>query len=202
MALGLLNVLSKSDQQADVISYNSAISKISASSKSAWHLALHLLARMAMGHLRVSLVTCNSSVSAVSECSQWQWSQACISQLLHQLVEADVISYNASIIALEGWEEAVEEFTRLHACKVQTSIVTYNSVITSCREHSRWHEAMALMEDIREASVTPTVVSYGAAVSAFSIRWPVASGIGTLGGHGEACCASKCDHLRCGHQHM
>ncbi|CAE7931602.1 tycC, partial [Symbiodinium necroappetens] len=167
MALGLLNVLSKSDQQADVISYNSAISKISASSKSAWHLALHLLARMAMGHLRVSLVTCNSSVSAVSECSQWQWSQACISQLLHQLVEADVISYNASIIALEGWEEAVEGFTRLHACKVQASIVTYNSVITSCREHSRWHEAMALMEDIREASVTPTVVSYGAAVSAF-----------------------------------
>ena len=163
-ALGLLNVLPKRDQQADVITYNSTIS---ASSKSAWHLALYLLANMAMGHVRVSLVTCNSSVSAVSEYSQWQCSQACLSQLLHQLVKADVISYNTSIIALEGWEEALEGFNRLCTCKVQASIVTYNSVITSCREHSRWHEAMTLMEDIREASVTPTVVTYGAAISAF-----------------------------------
>ena len=161
--------------QADVISYNSAITS-TAGTSGAWKVTLSLLAKMAVNLLQKSLVSWNASISSISASSEWQRSQQCLRQLLHQLVQTDIISCNADISALEGnWEKAIHCLSKLHTQSLCSSIVTYNTVIRICHEPGLWREAITLMEDIEE-TVTPTVVTYGTAISTFQHdgRWQAA----------------------------
>ncbi|CAL1172460.1 unnamed protein product [Cladocopium goreaui] len=190
-ALHLLLRLQQEQQQADAISYNSAIKvceswlvalqtfnamEVPATAMSygvmanvfekasCWALAVHLLASMVNSLLEMNVIVYNSVMSVCSKAEQWQQVLDLLTALKCRSLEADTISQNLMISVERRWQRVLDLLQDMDQQQMQLSLFTSRAAITACQ--SRWQWSLQLLEDLARRKMRGNVMVYSAAIGA------------------------------------
>ena len=78
-------------------------------------------------------------------------------------MEADVITYNATISACEKgqqWITAVSLLQEMQQWHMEPDVITYNATISACEKGQQWITAVSLLLEMRQWHMEPNVFTY------------------------------------------
>ncbi|CAJ1337564.1 unnamed protein product [Effrenium voratum] len=84
-------------------------------------------------------------------------------------VQADVVSFNATISACEKrarWKEAFAVFAAMLAAKVEATEVSFQATISACVNSGQWQQALGLFQSMPDAKVLATLPSFNPTIIA------------------------------------
>ncbi|CAJ1372468.1 unnamed protein product [Effrenium voratum] len=135
---------------------NAAISATGA--KGAWQQARQLLKSDS-----ADIVTYNALISADIS---WQLASAWLHLAQAKGLEADAITYNATISSLgNSWRRACEFLRELGIGRLTADVVTYNATLAAGAE-AAWQQASALLADLTARGLRADAYSFSAAMTA------------------------------------
>ncbi|CAL1154879.1 unnamed protein product [Cladocopium goreaui] len=150
-----------------VVSYNACISACSRDQQS--RLALQLFDEMSSMRVPPTLVTYNALIHAHARSSHGSHVDkitAFIQQMKDQSLQADTITMNGLLSALEKrykWREALHAAFRL---PILRDVISFNALISSCEKGQQWQLALSLLGRMQQEHLQPNVITYSAAISA------------------------------------
>ncbi|CAK0863377.1 unnamed protein product [Prorocentrum cordatum] len=79
-----------------------------------------------------------------------------------QMLEPDVISYNAGISACEKggqWEQALRMLSEIRCVKLEPNLISYSAGISTCEKGEQWEWAVSLLNEMLRLKLEPGVIS-------------------------------------------
>ncbi|OLP85583.1 Pentatricopeptide repeat-containing protein, chloroplastic, partial [Symbiodinium microadriaticum] len=110
-----------------------------------------------------------TGIRACATARDWRLAMHLFDSMRKAKVDADVISYNATISACRKggqWQLAVHLFESACKTKIHADVVSYNATISACEKGGQWQMAVHLFDSMRKAKVDANVISYNATISA------------------------------------
>eukprot|EP00435_Cladocopium_sp_Y103_P074649 s52_g50.t1 len=141
--------LVRSDSSSYIANLNAADAEIKLSLETKpWAILLQLVAR----ELHNELAMKNALISALTA-----WPCA-----LHLLgLQADLVTFNASIASVAAWEKTLQLLRELKRCAMPGTAISYTSAM--CQN---WQSAWQLLEEARQISLQDNLIMHNAAMSA------------------------------------
>ncbi|CAJ1417023.1 unnamed protein product [Effrenium voratum] len=109
----------------------------------------------------------NSAISSLEKAARWAEALS----LFGSLVCPDLVSHNAVISACASgrrWQSALLVLGHLDDQRLSPDVITFNAAIAACAQH--WRAVGALLHAMFSWSLTPTVMTFNAALSG-AVRW-------------------------------
>ena len=146
---------------------------------SMWCLGLVTLDQLSFAKLQKDVVSCSSVLHACDIGKRWQRALHLFSDMLDYGPSPNVVASGAAISAasksMRGGEWALKELKRMEMKQMQLNVVCLNAAMSACATSILWAECLFLL---RVKHRMPSMVSFGAAISAFERveRWADALG--------------------------
>jgi len=166
-ALELLDEL----EEPNAVCYNAALSACARAGR--WREALTLLKRLEDGS-GASAANARSYASAMTACTrgkQWQRALQLWDQMQERGIRPDGVAYGAAVAACcEGRQatRALRLVQAMRSANVRADAIVFNSALSACARNRPplWKPARQLLREMQRWGVTPTTVSYNAALAA------------------------------------
>ena len=139
--------------QVNTISYNAVITACKKGSK--WQLAINFFEQVLL-QCKSDVISYSAAMMSCVEALQWQAAL----KLFHSMPAANVIAYSSAITCCEKsaqWQRALAIFETMKEKTVTPSVVTFNAVISSCKDSQR---ASRLFLEMSSLKIEPDIVSY------------------------------------------
>ncbi|CAJ1421273.1 unnamed protein product, partial [Effrenium voratum] len=114
------------------------------------------------GKLRLSAVSYGACINACGRAREWQRCLLLLDQLEASLLEISAVEFSGALSACEG-QKGLEVFQRMCRRGVELDAVAFNGALKACE--GRWRQALALLEEMQERQLFPTLVSFSSAIS-------------------------------------
>ncbi|CAE8694320.1 unnamed protein product [Polarella glacialis] len=165
-ALAILNLMpQEGDEKADVMAYTVAIS--ACKNVRQWQHALQLIQDMITAGVFPDVAAFNAAISACGKAGQWLPSLLLLKDMVDEGLSPDVISFNVALEATAVSKQGKLALNLLAAMRKQRlppEVYSYNSALRACE--SFWHEALAVLEDMREEGLVPGITQYDLVIHA------------------------------------
>eukprot|EP00435_Cladocopium_sp_Y103_P027638 s3428_g6.t2 len=137
-ALVLMNGLESKELQADVITYNAAVSCCEKSRQ--WQRALNLLRQLQERRLRCSIISYNAAISA---CVHWHLALSLLREV-EGICQCTVITFNAAISGCE---------------RLERSQISFNAALSACERGEQWEVALELLREAQQRQLPGDLIS-------------------------------------------
>ena len=176
------------DAEANVITFTAAMR--ACAQVMMWSSAILLLSNLQDRSLESNLITCSTILSSCDESAQWQlavmllrpcaadvvaytsaisssrsrWrvSHRLLQEMLMQRLEANHISFGATISSCQRAAQWLEALRLCTSC-TQPDVVTFNVTCSSCEKATEWAHAVHLLHQL-QGHLRPTTVSFNATI--------------------------------------
>lgn len=154
-AILLLSSLEERSLESNFITCSTILSSCDESAQ--WQLAAMLLRPCA-----ADVVAYTSAIS--SSRSQWRMSHRLLQEMVMRRLEANHISFGATISACQRVAEWHEALRLLTSADVKPDVVTFNVTCSSCEKATQWAHAVDLLDQLQGDLLRHTMVSFNAVI--------------------------------------
>ena len=148
----MLELMTASDVQPNVISYNAAISACTQGSQ--WERALNLFEPMSLNRVWPNNVSYNAAMSACEKGGQWQHALALIADMTNVKLSPEVYGFSTAISACEKmcqWQQALKLMEAAYSAR-ECNVVTYSA--------AGWQLVNASRANPNKSKITVWLFSY------------------------------------------
>ena len=162
-----LMLLSTLQDQADILSYNSAMS--TPGRATCWTGAQEILRAMKVQDIQPGVVSFTSLIRACTF-GNWQFAEKVLGEFRFRGLQEDVVACTAAIKACDSvgeWRRVLWLFANFQSRKLQADIIAYNDIISACTKGA-WQQSQQVLVALRILGLPIRTVALNAVLPAVS----------------------------------